>query len=211
MFTGIIEGLGVVVAINRRGPNFSLTIDTKTVIIDPVIGESIACDGVCLTVTKINGTNLDFDVSAETIDRSTFGKIRIGGKVNLERALALGGRVGGHLVAGHVDRVGKIVGVVPVGAGYEIEIALDDAGMRYIIDKGSIAIAGISLTVARKKERSVIVAVIPHTMTATTLANAGPGIEVNVEYDMIGKYVENFVNPTRGGISLETLGRHGFV
>jgi riboflavin synthase len=220
MFTGIIEGTGKITAIRRGSSDFSMDVDTAGSVPDPVIGESVALDGVCLTVTAIRGAILSFDVSAETVARTAFKNIRDGDTVNIERAMRLGDRVGGHLVSGHVDCVGTMTRAGRPGQGYDIEIALPPDGMKYVIEKGSIAISGISLTVARKLARSVTVAVIPHTWSVTTLSSKRPGSPVNIEYDMIAKYVENFVSPGaamqpgdkagRSAIDKDFLSSHGF-
>jgi riboflavin synthase len=197
-----------------------MDVDTAGGVPDPVIGESVALDGVCLTVTAVRGAILSFDVSAETVARTAFKNIRDGDTVNIERAMRLGDRVGGHLVSGHVDCVGAVTRADRSGQGYDMEIALPPDGMKYVIEKGSIAISGISLTVARKLARSVTVAVIPHTWGVTTLSSKRPGSPVNIEYDMIAKYVENFVKPgtpmqpgdkdTKSFIDKDFLSSHGF-
>lgn len=211
MFTGIIAGVGKVAAMRRGSSDLSMDVDTAGCVAGPVIGESVALDGVCLTVTAIRGSILSFDVSAETLDRTAFKNIREGETVNVERAMRLGDRVGGHLVSGHVDCVGKMARADRSGQGYDIEIELPPGGMKYVIEKGSIAISGISLTVARKLSRSVTVAVIPHTWSVTTLSSKRPGAAVNIEYDMIAKYVENFVRPAGGGVDEDALRRTGFI
>jgi len=214
MFTGIIAGTGSLVSLERHADDVTVTVDVGDVVPNPVIGESVALDGVCLTVVKAEGTKLRFDISHETLARTTMATARPGASLfNIERALRVGDRLGGHLVAGHVDCVGALIGAKGVGEGYEIEVELPAEGMRYIIEKGSIALAGISLTVAKKRERSVTAAVIPHTWGATTLGKLPVGSGLNVEYDMIGKYVENFVSPGRnveGGLTIDFLKSHGF-
>jgi len=213
MFTGIIEGTGVVNAIRRGAEDFSIDVDTGGVVSGPQLGESVALNGVCLTVVAARGPVLTFDVSVETINRTTFKDIKTGDRVNVERAMRIGDRLGGHLVSGHVDTVGRLTRVTPMGEGYEIEVELPAGGMKYVIEKGSIAIAGISLTVAAKKEKSVTVAVIPHTWENTSLGALTVGSTVNIEYDMIDKYVENFVKPEDKpdkGIDRDFLARHGF-
>lgn len=210
MFTGIIAGIGKITAIRRGSSDFSMDVDTAGAVPDPVIGESVALDGACLTVTAMRGAILSFDVSAETVSRTAFKNIREGDAVNIERAMRLGDRLGGHLVSGHVDCVGKMTRADRSGQGYEIEVELAPDGMKYVIDKGSIAISGISLTVARKLARSVTVALIPHTWSVTTLSLKRPGSPVNIEYDMIARYVENFVKPAGGGVDEDFLSRHGF-
>lgn len=213
MFTGIIEAKGTITAIRRGMDDASIDVDMGGAVPDPQMGESVALDGVCLTVVAAKGSTLTFDLSKETLDRTTFRDARVGGRVNVERALRMGDRLGGHLVSGHVDTVGRLARATPSGEGYEMEVELPGEGIRYVIEKGSIAIAGISLTIASKKEKSVTVAVIPHTWKITTLGDLNPGSTVNIEYDMIAKYVENFVKPPaspKGSIDRDFLARHGF-
>ncbi|VAX24696.1 Riboflavin synthase eubacterial/eukaryotic [hydrothermal vent metagenome] len=213
MFTGIIEGAGVVKAIRRGAEDFSIDVDTGDAVENPVIGESVALNGVCLTVVSAKDSILTFDVSAETISRTTLKNVNVDAKLNIERAMRMGDRLGGHMVSGHVDTVGTFTRATPIGDGYEIEVALPSEGMKYIINKGSIAIAGISLTVAAKLERSVTVAVIPHTWEVTSLGTLTVGSQVNIEYDMMAKYIENFIKeayPSAGSISREFLNKHGY-
>lgn len=214
MFTGIIEGIGVISSIQRNEDDFAINVETGSNVSDPQIGESVALDGVCLTVVKAVGSTLTFDLSVETINRTSFKTAKQGDRLNLERALKLGDRLGGHIVSGHVDCVGALTRVTPSGEGYEIEVELPDEGMKYIIEKGSIAISGISLTVAAKLERSVTVAIIPHTFEVTSLKGLKPGSTVNIEYDMMAKYVENIVKPYIGDgggkIDRDFLSKHGF-
>ncbi len=214
MFTGIIEGIGVIASVQRNVEDIAIDVDTHSLIDNPVIGESIALNGVCLTVVKINGPILTFDLSAETIKRTTFANVKYGARMNLERAMRLGDRMGGHYVQGHVDCVGTITRITPSGEGYLVEIKLPTEGMRYVIEKGSIAISGISLTVADKLESSITIAVIPHTWDVTSLKELSSGSTVNVEYDIIAKYVENMVlpfnKPGNGNIDEDFLNRHGF-
>ena len=212
MFTGIIIGAGKISAVRHGADGLSMDVDTAGAVPDPVIGESVALNGVCLTVTAARGALLTFDVSAETLRRTTFKNAAAGREVNIERALRLGDRLGGHLVQGHVDGMGTVAGVTPVGDGYDIEIELPPDGARYSVEKGSIAIDGISLTVARKSVARIAIAIIPHTWANTTLRAARPGTPVNIEYDMMAKYVENFTRPliSGGGINEESLRRAGF-
>lgn len=211
MFTGIVEGVASVTDVRPRKGDITISVDTGKVIDNPVIGESIAVEGVCLTVVKIKGAVLDFDVSKETLNRTTLANIKRGGKVNLERAMRVGGRLGGHLVSGHIDTTATVKQVISSGDGYTLEVNIERAGMKYIIGKGSIALSGVSLTVAEKKKESITVALIPHTWKETTLCLCKPGSALNVEYDMIAKYVENFALPEAGGVNRDFLSRHGFA
>lgn len=215
MFTGIVEEIGVVERI-RRGVNSAvLTVRAEKVLEDIHIGDSIAVNGVCLTVTGFTGTGFTVDVMHETLNRSSLSGLSSGARVNLERAMAANGRFGGHIVAGHVDGVGRISHVkrddnavwYTVQAGPEI--------LRYVVEKGSVAIDGISLTVARVTDRDFSVSVIPHTAQVTVLGAKGPGDRVNLESDMIGKYVEKLLRPCEeptgsGGVTMEFLRNNGF-
>ena len=215
MFTGIVAGTGVVHGVQRREKDFRLTVDCRRLVESPKLGESVAVDGVCLTVVEAAGSILSFDVSVETINRTNFKELAVGREVNLERALALGDRLGGHIMQGHVDCVGWLRRLSKIGEGYEMEVELPAEGMRYVVEKGSIAISGISLTVASRLERSITVALIPHTFDVTSLKTSTTGSTVNVEYDIIAKYVENLVKPypppPGGAITEETLRRGGFI
>jgi riboflavin synthase len=214
MFTGIIEGLGEIKSIRSGSKSFSLDIDTGDVLENPSLGESVAIDGVCLTIVAWKHSIMSFDVSKETLNRTTFNDLREGNRVNLERAMRLGDRVGGHIVQGHVDSVGTLVKVATSGNGYEVEVEPKIEAMKYIIEKGSIAISGISLTVAKKNKRTFSIAIIPHTWETTTLKFKKQGSKVNIECDMIAKYVENLVKPfnVRSGNDIDEsfLGNHGF-
>ena len=201
--------------VQRREKDFRLTVDCRSLVESPKLGESVAVDGVCLTVVEAAGALLSFDVSVETINRTNFKELAVGREVNLERALALGDRLGGHIMQGHVDCVGWLRRLSRMGEGYEMEVELPAEGMRYVVEKGSIAISGISLTVAARLERSITVALIPHTFEVTSLKTVTTGSTVNVEYDIIAKYVENLVKPysapSGGAITEETLRRGGFI
>jgi len=215
VFTGIVEGTGVALAIERREKDFRLTLDAGGLVESPRLGESVAVDGVCLTVVEASGSRLSFDVSQETISRTNFNQLRPGHTVNLERALALGARLGGHIMQGHVDCVGTLKRMEKVGEGYEMEVELPPEGMRYVVEKGSIAISGISLTVAARLERSITAALIRHTYAVTNLKTTTSGSTVNVEYDIIAKYVENLVKPYSappgGALSEDYLRLSGFI
>lgn len=215
MFTGIVAGAGRVKSIHRKGGDFTLTVNGVSCVADPVIGESVAVDGVCLTVVAHEGDSLVFDVSTETIERTNFRELSEGVEVNLERALAAGDRLGGHYVQGHVDCVGRILRLDRAGQGYDLEVEIPREGMKYIVEKGSVALSGISLTVSRVMERSITVALIPHTFSVTCLKNKTIGSTLNVEYDIIAKYVENLVKPYAsskcGNIDEDLLRRSGFI
>lgn len=194
MFTGLVEDLGAVVRADRRSDALVLTIRPATIDVATLaLGESIAHDGVCLTVTAAAAGTYSVLAGAETLARSTLGGVRVGSTLHLERALALGERLGGHMVAGHVDGTAEVVARRDLGANLVLTIAAPAALLRYVVVKGSIAIDGVSLTVNRVDDAGFDVALIPHTVTATHLGERRPGGRVNLEVDLIGKYVEKLL------------------
>lgn len=194
MFTGIIEETGKVEAVAKGSNSAVITIAADKVLEDTKIGDSIAVNGVCLTVTSISGRKFNADVMAETLRRSSLGSLKHGSKVNLERAMAANGRFGGHIVSGHIDGVGVISSFEKEDNAVWVEIETPAKILRYIVEKGSITIDGISLTVAKLTDSSFAVSVIPHTGEETTLLNRNPGDIVNLENDIVGKYVERLMN-----------------
>lgn len=218
MFTGLIEGIGKVRAIRRLGGEVELTIVPLFQLTDCRVGDSISVDGVCLTVTGVSEESFRMDVSAETVSRSTIGQLRQGDMVNLERALRFTDRLGGHLVSGHVDGTGKILKKEAYEKSWRLMIEIDKELSRYTIEKGSIAVDGISLTINRCDERSFEVNIIPQTARETTLLKKRVGDLVNIETDLIGKYVEKLfsrnsvVQKEKSGsnIDLEMLLKQGF-
>ncbi len=198
MFTGLIEDLGTIQRVDRRSDAAILTVVPGSLpCAELVLGESVAVNGACLTVTQIEPAagagRFTVLAGGETLRRTTLGDLRPQSKVNLERALKLGDRLGGHLVAGHVDAVGQVTSRRDRGANLEIDFRMPVELLRYVIEKGSIAIDGISLTVNRVGDSGFSVALIPHTVANTTLANKPVGSRVNLEVDMVGKYVEKLV------------------
>jgi riboflavin synthase len=197
VFTGLIEDVGTIRRVDRRSDAAVLTIAPSAFSVEELaLGDSVAIEGACLTVTEVEGGGAGcFTVlaGAETLRRTTLGALRVRSKVNLERALRVGDRLGGHMVAGHVDEVGQIVSRRDLGANLEFVFRASAQILRYVIEKGSIAIDGISLTVNRVDDYSFSVALIPHTVEKTTLANKAAGGKVNLEVDMIGKYVEKLL------------------
>ncbi len=190
MFTGIVEERGEV----RAMAGHRLTVACRVVPTDSDIGASVAVNGVCLTVVGNDGASLAFDLSDETIDRTSLRRLAEGHAVNLERPVTLAARLGGHIVQGHVDGVGEVRSVEPgEDGGSVIRFDVPDDLMRYVIEKGSISIDGISLTVATLHPDGISVAVIPHTLAVTTLGEAAPGDPVNLEVDMIAKYLERLM------------------
>ncbi len=193
MFTGLIEEKGKVIRAQPSGGGLRLTVEARVVSEGTAIGDSIAVNGVCLTAVSIKGAQIEFDVVHETVDRSTLGELKPGQSVNLERALRAGARMGGHMVLGHVDGIGVIREIRRSGAETVFRFEATPDVMRFVVEKGSIAVDGISLTIADFGRDWFTVAVIPHTLGATTLGERAVGGRVNVETDIIGKYVLKFV------------------
>lgn len=194
MFTGIIEELGKVKSLKRTSRESRLVISAEKIMEDIHIGDSIAVNGVCLTVVLFSDREFTVDVMNETFMRSSLGNLRIGDEVNLERAMAANGRFGGHIVSGHIDGTARIKACFDDGNAKWYEIAAGSELLDGIVMKGSVAIDGISLTVSKVSAQSFSVSIIPHTLDATVLKNKRPGDVVNIETDVIGKYVKQFVN-----------------
>lgn len=193
MFTGIIEEVGKVKSLRRGAKSFVLEVEAETVLEGTQVGDSIATNGVCLTVTNLTGRGFTADVMPETVNRTALGQLVPGASVNLERALSLQTRLGGHIVSGHIDGTGRISNRRQDDNALWLTIECDSKLLRYVIEKGSITIQGVSLTVARVDERSFSVSLIPHTQSATTLHQAKVGDLVNLENDIIAKYVEKLI------------------
>lgn len=215
MFTGIIEETGVIKNI-KRGVNSSvLTVSAQKIMEDVNIGDSIAVNGVCLTVTQLSPISFNADVMHETLSRSSLGSLQSGSRVNLERAMPAQGRFGGHIVSGHIDGTGIITAIKKDDNAYWYTISADKKLLKYIIEKGSVAIDGISLTVANVTDKSFSVSVIPHTMAGTTLQEKKAGDIVNIENDCIGKYVEKLIGKDNNAnneskINKDFLSKYGF-
>jgi riboflavin synthase len=192
VFTGIIEEVGLIRSLRPASAGASIQIEA--VLIAPGLkpGDSVAVNGVCLTVREITGQRFACDLSAETLRRSSLGQAMAGTIVNLERPLAVGARLGGHIVQGHIDGVGKLISSLPSGEGVEMEFSFPPELERYFVSKGSVAVDGVSLTVASLKESSFVVAVIPHTYRGTNLHRLRPGDTVDLEGDILAKYFERF-------------------
>lgn len=198
MFTGIIEEIGKISHISRGAKSSVLTIQCKTVLKNTKVGDSIAVNGVCLTVTSMTSGSFQADVMAETMNRSMLGSLKNGDKVNLERAMEAGGRFGGHIVSGHIDGCGTVVSLVPEDNAVWITIKASKNILKYVIEKGSITMDGISLTVAYVDDNVFKVSVIPHTGGHTTLLQKRPGELINLENDLIGKYVDKLMHWNKG-------------
>ena len=218
MFTGIIEDVGRVAAVaplrGGGGGGLRLAIDAGLLAPPMELGASLAVDGVCLTIVAAVAGRAEVDVGPETLARTTLGAAQPGRAVNLERALRVGDRLSGHLVQGHVDGVGRVAEARARGEAWDVRIAMPPPLQRYVIEKGSICVDGISLTVNELTADGFSVSLIPHSRTKTTLASRGAGDAVNLEVDLIGKYVERLLGPRAEpspGLSLATLKENGFA
>lgn len=215
MFTGIIEEIGTVLQIKKGQHSAVLTIQASKVLEQTKTGDSIAVNGICLTVTALTEGHFLADVMHETLNRSSLAQIKSGSHVNLERAMAADGRFGGHIVAGHVDGIGKIIATSRDDTAVWYTIGAEPSVLKYIVEKGSITVDGISLTVAQVWKDRFSVSVIPHTQQQTVLKERTKGDFVNLETDIIGKYVEKLLRPAEepqkdSGITKEFLIKYGF-
>jgi len=194
MFTGIIEEVGRVVAFKPEAEAWGLVIAARSVRQDAAPGDSMAINGCCLTISRLDAGQMHFDVLEETRRLTNFGAFRVDGPVNLERSLRFGGKVGGHFVTGHIDTTGEIVALEPRGKDHYLRIRIPREFSRYIVQKGSIAVDGISLTIAEVADDEFAVWLIPHTMLATNLHSRSRGDAVNLEFDMLGKHIERLMS-----------------
>lgn len=212
MFTGIIEEVGHVKSLHRGAKSFTLEVEAEKVLEGTLVGDSIATNGVCLTVTSLTGHGFTADVMPETVSRTALGELVSGSPVNLERALSLQTRLGGHIVSGHIDGTGRIADRRQDDTALWLTIECDSKLLRYIIEKGSVTLQGVSLTVARVDARSFAVSLIPHTQAATTLHQAKVGDLVNIENDIIAKYVEKLLGKAsdNGSDLLDKMAKYGF-
>ena len=210
MFTGLIEKVGVLQALEIKGDAAHLSIKSENLLTDTQIGDSIAVDGVCLTVGRRSDTVFTVDAVKETLSRTTLGTKSAGERVNLEKALMLNQRLGGHIVQGHVDGVGRILRMTPLQQGVNFEIGIPDELNAFVVEKGSIAVDGISLTIAAVTTNQISIAVIPHTLNSTTLVLKKTGDFVNLETDILAKYVHKMVSPAGKGLTIKKLEELGF-
>ena len=215
MFTGLVEEVGTIRAIRRGAHSSVLSIGAETILSDLKIGDSVAVNGVCLTATSRDSGGFTADVMHETLNRSSLGALTVGSHVNLERAMAADGRFGGHIVSGHIDGTGVIQSLRRDDNAVWYTVGAAPGLLRYIVEKGSITIDGISLTVAAVGETWFSVSIIPHTAAVTILGEKRTGDRVNLETDIIGKYVEKLLRPVgdapeSGGLTLEFLAQNGF-
>jgi riboflavin synthase len=193
VFTGIVRERGTVAAIDGGEAGVRLRIDAPETAAQATVGDSVAINGVCLTVTERNGTSLSFDAVPETLSRTALGRLAAGSAVNLEPALRAGEPLGGHYVQGHVDGVGRVRSIEPEGDGVRLAVETPAELLRYCVEKGSITVEGVSLTIAALRDHGFEVALIPHTLAETTLATLAPGDPVNLEADVLAKYVERLI------------------
>ena len=216
MFTGLVEDCGSVKSLTRTQTEARLTVATNLPTAELAIGDSVSVNGACLTVVSKDDSGFTVDMSPETFERTTFKALANGSRVNLERALRVGDRLGGHIVTGHIDAVGSIVSVEKQQNAVIIKISVPTECARYLVSKGSVAIDGISLTVNEVMSDCFSVSIIPHTLGVTTLADCKKGAPVNIETDILGKYVERLLGAIRDDkktspITSEFLAKHGFM
>ncbi len=214
MFTGIVEGKGTVIRVEPLGQVKRLTLDLPAGLTEMSLGDSINVNGACLTVVERKGRRVTVDVSAETLQRTTFHEVREGEEVNVERALRLMDRLGGHIVTGHIDGIGTITGREREGDFLQIRIRVPPSVMKYTVEKGSIAIDGISLTVNECRGDEIRMTLIPYTLEKTTLLKKREGDRVNLEADLLGKYVERLLDrkgEDSGGVDRDFLRKHGYL
>ena len=228
MFTGIVEEVGTIKSVRGGANSAILEIAGSTIFSDLKLGDSVAVNGVCLTVTSFTSNAFIADVMHETLNRSSLGALSVGSKVNLERAMAANGRFGGHIVSGHIDGTGTVVSIQRDANAIWYQIKTVPSIMRYVVEKGSIAIDGISLTVAKLSSNTFSVSIIPHTATQTTLGLRRVGDTVNLENDIIGKYVEKLMGlgvadvgedkntsndsqQSQSGLTMDFLAQNGFM
>lgn len=214
MFTGIVEEIGTVKSIKKGADSAVLTIQAKTVLEDIHLGDSIAVNGVCLTVIDFSGNEFAADVMHETLNRSALWEVKPGTAVNLERAMPANGRFGGHIVAGHIDGTGVITAIRKDDTAVWYTLRAEPSILRYIVEKGSVAMDGISLTVALVDKSTFSVSLIPHTFAETTLSGKKVGDKINLETDVVGKYIEKLLQPqeikNKSAITKEFLLKNGF-
>jgi riboflavin synthase len=213
MFTGIIVEMGEIAALERKSGITQLLLNSKEIIKDAKIGDSISVNGTCLTIVEITDTVMKFDLSDETLKSTNLGSLRPGDRVNLEPSLRPESRLGGHFVSGHVDDMGKIKSKTRMGDAFKVGIEVPEKVLHFLVEKGSVAVDGISLTVVDILRDSFTVVIIPHTAQFTTIGFKGPGDTVNIEVDIIGKYVARFLNKgmDKDARFMKILTEEGFV
>jgi riboflavin synthase len=198
MFTGLVEGTGRISFVRRQGQGMDLSVEVRALQGDMAIGDSVSLSGCCATVTRLSGGRAEFRMTRETLERTWFGQVEAGTEVNLERCLTPTTRLGGHIVQGHVDGMGEVTGLDCRSDGTDLTIRVPQELVRYMVEKGSVAIDGVSLTIARIHADLITIALIPHSMGVTTLGKLRPGSRVNLEVDILAKYVEKLLGQTSG-------------
>jgi riboflavin synthase len=215
VFTGIVEEVGLIRSLVSGQSSAALTVDAARVLDGIRLGDSIAVNGVCLTVTGFGAKTFTVDVMHETLAKTSLARLQAGSRVNLERALTLGGRLGGHLVTGHVDVAGAILSLQDKGIATEMWVAVPEELDQYLIPQGSVALDGVSLTIADLKKGALMVGLIPHTKETTTLGGRKPGDMLNIEADLLGKYVSRLLQGAgvqkNQGITMDSLLENGFI
>ena len=211
MFTGLIEEIGIIEQLQKHRGTLRLTVSAKEIVKDLAIDDSISINGVCLTVVQFSKSSFQVEAVEETLGKTTLGSLKTGSHANLERSLRFSDRMGGHFVQGHVDAVGEVTAVQKQKGGILLSIKLPSHLLKYVISEGSIAVDGVSLTIARLEENEITISLIPHTLEKTTLASLKAEDGVNIEVDLIGKYVERILTrPNQSKISEEWLQEMGY-
>jgi riboflavin synthase len=211
MFTGLIEEIGIIKEFSRNGNSALITVECSKILTSSLIGDSIAIDGVCQTITKISSNTFCAQISQETLNVTTFAQFKTGQKVNLERALTLSSRLGGHIVTGHIDGLAKVKSIQKQADFYNLKLEIDKILSKYIVKKGSIALNGISLTIADTISNEFSIAIIPHTFENTNLKYLKNGDFVNIEADILAKYVEKILSTNNNSVVNENfLKENGF-
>ena len=212
MFTGIIEATGSITAISPKGGDYQVTVNSGSLdLSDVALGDSIATNGVCLTVVALHSDGYVADVSNETVKNTGFAHYRTGQRVNLEKAMLPTTRFGGHMVSGHVDGIGKVASIIDNGRAKDIWLEMSSELSKYIVKKGSVTIDGISLTVNDVNSSQFKLTIVPHTSAQTTLENINIGDDVNLEIDIIARYVERLITNKDQGVTMELLAKSGFI
>ena len=211
MFTGLIAEMGEIVTVTKRGSGARMSLNSRHLSSEAQIGDSIAVNGTCLTVVELKGQTLSFDVSYETLRSTNLGELKTKDRVNLEPSLRLDSRLGGHFVTGHIDGLGTIESKAASGDVLRIVIGAGADITRFLVEKGSVAVDGISLTVVEVMPKGFSIVIIPHTAALTTIGYKGPGDTVNIEVDILGKYVSKFLHKGKDSVLLKTLSEEGFM
>lgn len=212
MFTGIVEEIGVISSVLNKGHHRKLSVYSKKIMGDLKIGDSVSVNGICLTVVEKGRNHFSVEVVTESLMLSNLSDLKIGSRVNLERALSVMDRIGGHIVSGHVDDVGILKGKIDKTTHFDYEIEFPDEFSRYLVAKGSVAVEGVSLTIASIERNRIRISIIPHTLKNTTLGSKVIGDRLNLEFDVLGKYVENLLLREKShGVTEEMMSRVGFI